>query len=420
MSVEYLKKKLISKQARVNRRYDCYAMKYAPTDRSPIIPDKLKHIYKAVLGWNAKAVDSLADRLVFREFRHDDFDLTGIFTMNNPDIFFDSAILSALIASCAFIYISPDASGFPRLQVIDGGKATGELDPITGLLTEGYAILKTDDKEQILLDAYFEPGQTTYYDHVDDTTTVIQTNVAYPLLVPIIHRPDAVRPFGRSRITRACMNIQNAARETMTRAAVTAEFYSFPQKYVLGTSDTAEALDSWQATVTSLLEITKDDDGDKPTVGSFPQQNMEPHISQLRMYASLFAGETGLTLDDLGFSTDNPASSEAIKAQHENLRLMARKAQRSLGSGLLNAGFVAACLRDDLAYSRERFYETKAVWEPIFEPDFSAISAIGDGLQKLSQSAPGYLGMDNLQDMTGIAPSEDPFPPVETGGGLIG
>lgn len=51
------------------------------------------------------------------------------------------------------------------------------------------------------------------------------------------------------------------------------------------------------------------------------------------MFAGLFAGETGLTLDDLGFVTDNPSSAEAIKASHENLRLIARKAQRTFGTG---------------------------------------------------------------------------------------
>ena len=64
-----------------------------------------------------------------------------------------------------------------------------------------------------------------------------------------------------------------------------------------------------------MLQLDKDEDGDSPTVGQFEQQSMAPYVEQLKMFASLFAGETGLTLDDLGFSTDNPSSVEAIKAQ---------------------------------------------------------------------------------------------------------
>ena len=108
----------------------------------------------------------------------------------------------------------------------------------------------------------------------------------------------------------------------------------------------------------------------------------------------MFAGETGLTLEDLGFASGNPASSDAIKAAHENLRLRARAAQRSFGSGFLNAGYLAACLRDDTEYRRSQIYRTTPKWEPIFEPDAAALSGIGDASMKLQQSFPDYFDED--------------------------
>jgi hypothetical protein len=129
---------------------------------------------------------------------------------------------------------------------------------------------------------------------------------------------------------------------------------------------------------------------------------MAPHIEQLKMFAALFAGETGLTLEDLGFATGNPASSEAIKAAHENLRLKARAAQRSFGSGFLNAGYLAACVRDNQTYKRRQLYLTVPKWEPIFEPDAAALSGIGDAAIKLQQSFPDYFDSDKLKDLTGI------------------
>lgn len=107
-------------------------------------------------------------------------------------------------------------------------------------------------------------------------------------------------------------------------------------------------------------------------------------------------------MDDLGFATGNPASAEAIKASHDNLRLMARKAQRNFSSGLLNVGFLSACLRDDIQYKRQQFYLTKAMWEPIFEPDAAMLSSIGDGAIKINQAIPGYLGENNMRELTGI------------------
>ena len=81
-------------------------------------------------------------RQIFDGFNNDNFDLMALFNLSNPDILFDSAILSALISSCSFIYIAKDEDGEARMQVIDGANATGTIDPITGLLAEGYAVLK--------------------------------------------------------------------------------------------------------------------------------------------------------------------------------------------------------------------------------------------------------------------------------------
>lgn len=322
--------------------------------------------------------------------------------MNNPDILFDSAILSALISSCCFIYISPDEDGFPRLQVIDGGNATGIIDPITGLLSEGYAILERDREtgkpEQ---EAYFIAGRTDYIKSGEITDSRTQ-DVESPLLVPIINRPDAVRPFGHSRISRACMYFQQYACRTLERSDISAEFYSYPQRYVIGRHEDSEQLNSWKATITSMLDITKDEDGDRPTIGQFTQQSMTPYTDQLRTAAAGFAGETGLTLDDLGFATENPSSAEAIKASHENLRAEARKAQRGFGSGFLNAGYLAACLRDGYPYKREQVYLTRAKWEPIFEPDAAMLSGVGDALIKIQQAFPDYLTEDKIRDLTGF------------------
>ena len=123
---------------------------------------------------------------------------------------------------------------------------------------------------------------------------------------------------------------------------------------------------------------------------------------QLRTCASLFAGETGLTLDDLGFPSANPSSSDAIKASHENLRLKARKAQRSFGTGFINTGYLAACVRDNMAYSRNEFYKLTPLWEPIFEPDASQLGGIGDAINKIQQAFPDYFTEEKLRDLTGI------------------
>ena len=402
--IDYLKNKLRQKQYRTNERYKFYEMKSRVMDFGISTPPELRW-WMSSLGWCEKAVDSLADRLVFRTFANDALNMYSIFDQNNKDILTDSAILSALITSCSFIYITADENGNPRMRVIDGCHATGEIDETTNLLTEGYAVLDVDEYDNPITEAYLLPGVTYIYEK-GKMTRAVKNDAPYPLLVPIINRPDAKRPFGHSRITRACMDIQGSAIRTVKRSEISAEFYSFPQKYVLGMDRDAEEIDKWLASMSSLLRIDAGEDGDKPTVGQFSQQSMSPHNDQLRMFAGLFAGETGLTLDDMGFPSQNPSSAEAIKSSHETLRLIARKAQRDFGTGFKNAGYLASCVRDHQTYSRRELADVEVKWMPIFEPDASQLSVIGDGVIKINQAIPDYFNAENLRDLTGVRSSE--------------
>lgn len=399
--IPYLQQKLIQKNLRTTTRYLFYEMKNITFDFGISTPPELK-LWNSVVGWCAKGVDSLADRLNFYEFRDDVFGLEEIFNLNNRDILIDSAILGALINSCDFIYISEDETGYPRLQVIDGGNATGIIEPTSYLLNEGYAVLERNIYGQPTKEAYFTFEYTAYYENGRLVET--RANKApYPLLVPIIFRPDSRREFGHSRISRACMSYVGSALRTIKRSEISAEFYSFPQKWVTGIDPSAEQMDKWSAAMSAMMKFTTNVDGqDHVKLGQFTQQSMTPHTDQLKMFASLFAGEVGLTLDDLGFPTANPASYDAIKAAHENLRLTAKKAQKTFGIGFKNAGYLAACIRDGQKYNRSQLYMTKPVWSPAFPADVSMIGSIGDALGKIETSIPGYMTEEKIFELTGI------------------
>ena len=228
------------------------------------------------LGWSAKAVDALADRLSFYSFADDFYGIGDLYLENNQDILIDSVMLSALICSCGFIRIAKDENGEVKMYSVDGGDATGDLDPNTYLLKSGYAVLERDRMGKPTMEAYYIPGFTYYYvSGIEEPVYVEQTGIDVPALVPVIYRPDARRRFGHSRISRACMDIQQGAMRTLKRSEISATL-QFPQRYILGTSPDNEPMDKWKATMSSFIEITKDDDGDKPTMGQFSQQSMTP------------------------------------------------------------------------------------------------------------------------------------------------
>lgn len=405
--VAYLERKLTSKRSRVLLRYNYYEQKAIASDLGISTPKGLEWL-NSINGWCSKAVDSLADRLQFDKFDNDYFDFETMFNQNNPDIFFDDSILSALISSCCFVLITKgeknDLGQRIRFQVIDGGNATGIIDDFTKLLTEGYAVLKRDDNGNVKRYAYCTAGKTEIYE--GDKLIAVETFKSnYCALVPIIYKPDAKREFGHSRISRACMDYARQAMRTVKRMEISAEFYSFPQKYITGLAQDAEDLDKWKSAMSAMLAFTKDDEGDSPTVGQFQTGSMAPHVEQIKSIASMFAGETGLTLDDLGFVTSNPSSAEAIKAGHESLRLIATKAQRCFGVGFKNVGYIGACIRDNTAYLREEVFNTKVIWKPTFEPDAQMLSAIGDGVLKLNQAMENggsFIDGEKMRRLTGI------------------
>lgn len=407
--IEYLRGKLNLKRPRVLTRYRYYDMKHTAKDLSNIMPSQFNWL-RPVLGWCAKAADSISDRIVFEGFSDDVMGLGEIYDLNSKDVLTDSAVSSAVVTSCSFIYVSI-ADDIPRLQAIDGGNATGIIDPVTHMLTEGYAVLERDSSVVQTagsdyfglptVEAYFTAEATQIY-RGGKPAESYPNPAPYALLVPVIHRPDPTRPFGRSRISRSCMGLMDTALRTLKRSEVSAEFYSFPQKYLLGLDPDTEMPDKWQATISSFLRFDKDGDGDHPVLGQFQQQSMAPFDDQMKTIASMFAGETGLTLDDLGFSTANPSTPEAIRASHETLRLAARKAQRDFAVGFLNAGYLAACLRDDYAYDRSIIYQTKVAYEPLFEPDAAQLSGMGDAINKIQQSFPDYFDEDKLHELTGL------------------
>lgn len=405
--VPYLERKLTSKRSRVLLRYNYYEQKAIASDLGISTPKGLEWL-NSINGWCSKAVDSLADRLQFDKFDNDYFDFETMFNQNNPDIFFDDSILSALISACCFVLITKgeknDLGQRIRFQVIDGGNATGIIDDFTKLLTEGYAVLKRDDNGNVKRYAYCTAGKTEIYE--GDKLIAVETFKSnYCALVPIIYKPDSKREFGHSRISRACMDYARQAMRTVKRMEISAEFYSFPQKYITGLAQDAEDLDKWKSAMSAMLAFTKDDEGDSPTVGQFQTGSMSPHVEQIKSIASMFAGETGLTLDDLGFVTSNPSSAEAIKAGHESLRLIATKAQRCFGVGFKNVGYIGACIRDNTAYLREEVFNTKVIWKPTFEPDAQMLSAIGDGVLKLNQAMENggsFIDGEKMRRLTGI------------------
>ena len=351
---------------------------------------------ESMLGWPAKAVHALAARSNFDGFvlpgsEQDPFGIAGVLEDNDFDVELPQAVTSCLVHSVSFLTTTAGdvASGEPEVLVLarSARHGTALVDRRRRVLRSALAITDVNEAG--------EPSELVMY--LPDSVVTVSKSVAgvwrvdrrpnvtgRVLVTPLIYRPELDRPFGHSRISRAVMQLTDAAVRTFVRAEVGGEFYASPQRWALGADEDAFGGDEkrWRAVMSRMLAISRDEDGNLPELGQFPQMTMQPHSDQLRMIAGLFSGETGLPLSSLGIVHDNPASAEAIFAEKEDLVIETGAANRVWGSALRNVAVNAVMVRDGLESVPDELRGLQAKWRNPATP--SVVSASQAAAQKVA------------------------------------
>ena len=358
--ISKMQEQLTAKRSRNRVRQNYYDQKIGLKDLGISIPPQLKNI-GSVLGWPAKTVDVLADRLKFEGFvapgeEDDPFGLNELVDANDFKEAFAQTVSSALIHSCAFLTITQGdtAAGEPEILWLPKSAhwATGIWDQRTRRLAAGLSITQVDTND------LGEINPTEFIVYLPDKTVTVRRSptdeytaetvpnpTGRPLMVAVTVGADLRRPFGRSRISRAVMSLTDSAVRTIVRSEVGAEFYATPQRAILGADPEALAASKWDAIVSKMLAVSRDEDGNLPQITQFSQLSMQPHTDQLRQWASLLAAESQIPLDELGFPSDNPASDSAIQSQRDPLRLAAERCIRGFQSALRQVAVLTVALQ---------------------------------------------------------------------------
>ena len=187
------------------------------------------------------------------------------------------------------------------------------------------------------------------------------------------------------------------------RSEIGAEFYTTPQRWALNFPSEAFGDSGWQAIMGRVWSIeppSLDDNLDpsfKPEVGQFPQATMQPHADQLRMFATLFAGATGIPVSSLGIIQDNPASAEALYASKEELVIEAERADRAFGVGWCRAMRNAFMLANGLSEMPQELLKLRAKWrDPATPSKASAADAMAKQIAVLPFLAESEVALEQL------------------------
>lgn len=354
--LKQMRENLERKYWRNKTRQDYYDQKVLLKDLGISVPPQLRAM-ESVLGWPAKTVDVLADRIRFEKFvapnqEDDAFGLEEVVAENDFRYSFSGAVSSSLAQACSFITVTQGdvEAGEPEILWLpkSAHDATGIWDPRKRAFKAGLSVTGRDSD--------FRPtGYNLYLPNKTVTITlkgknpsleVIPNPTGRVLMEPLASGADLHRPFGRSRITRAVMSLTDSAIRTIVRSEIGAEFFASPQRYVLGADEDAFDGNKWNALTSRVLTISRDENDNLPTVDQFSQLSMQPHTDQLRQWAALLAAESQIPLDELGFPSDNPSSDSAIQSQRDPLRLAADRMIRGYESSLHRLAVTTVMLRD--------------------------------------------------------------------------
>lgn len=359
------------------------------------IPPQLSTV-ESVVGWPGTAVQVLEERLDFEGYiGADTLGLQDIYRANDLDVESGLGHLDAFIYGTGFVVIGKGNEGEadPLITIESPKRMTGYYDLRLRRLTSALSLDR---------DARGKPVRGTLY--LPDVTIQIQWIDGKPVdvfrdehglgrvpVVALANKPRSNEPYGSSEITPAVRSLTDAGMRTLLGAEVAREFYSAPQRYVLGadedffTDSDGNPLNPWTVYQGKLLGIPANEDGQTPTVGQFNANSTSPYFEQIRALAQMMAAETAIPASYLGFQTDNPASADAIRQMEARLIKRAERRQRQFGRAWMEVARIALLVRD--GFIDPEIANVRPVWRDASTPTRAAAA---DEAVKLIQA--GVLG----------------------------
>ncbi|MER5875451.1 phage portal protein [Streptomyces sp. NPDC001910] len=406
------------------------------------IPPQLRALH-TVIGWPRVGVESLEERLDLEAFRWadgaDSSELREIAEAN--DLFDESSLahLDALVYGREYLAVGTGDFGGDCPPLIS---AESPLDMT--LMWDARLRMGTAALRECAADTFVESGpeERMLVLYLPDQTVmaiptasggweVVDRDMHGLGVVPVVRLANRQRTadrVGKSEITPEVMSITDAACRRLMGMEVAAEFFGAPQRYILGASESAfqdaegNAKSAWETYIGRMLALERDEDGNIPTVGQFAAHDPSGMTKFIDLYARIMASQMSVAPHVLGYSSDNPASADAIRFADNRQVKKAERRIRRFGAGWQQAMRLALWVRDGEPPDSTRRIET--VWR---NPATPTVAAQVDATVKLVQAGVLPQDSDVTLEMAGftegqrqrIAADRRRSSAAATGGGLL-
>lgn len=385
------------------------------------IPPQLKGLH-TVIGWPRVGVESLEERLDLEAFRwadgSDSGELAEIADAN--DLFDESSLahLDALTYGREYLAVGSGDCGEdcpPLISVESPLDMTLMWDARLRMGTAALRECQADtfvesgpDERMIVL---YLPDQTiTALPSPSGGWEVVDRDIHMLGVVPVVRMANRQRTadrVGKSEITPEVMSITDAACRRLMGMEVAAEFFGAPQRYILGASESAfqdaegNAKSAWETYIGRVLALERDEDGNVPTVGQFAAHDPTAMTRIIDLYARIMSSQFGLPPHMLGYTTDNPASADAIRSTEAKLVKRSERRIRRFGAAWQQAMRLALWVRDGEPPEKSRRIET--VWR---NPATPTVAAQVDATVKLVQAGVLPADSDVTLEMAGFTEAQ--------------
>jgi hypothetical protein len=361
-------------------------------------PPEMRFLTAAV-GWPSMYVTSLEERLDVEDFRMGDESagddrLRDWWQANLLDVESGPGHIETLVHGISYITVSApneDADEDPDIPII-------KLEsPFNFIAKQDYRTRKVKSALRVYEDpeipnekyvALFLPDETVYLAQSKKQSSQWTLDYRVPhelgrvLVSPLVNRNRIHQWTGVSEISRELRSATDAASRIMMNLQSAAELMAIPQRILFGVSEEDFPVDvskpgaAMEAYMARIMAF--ENEAGKAT--QFQSADLRNYVDALQELAKQVASYTGLPPQYLSFSSDNPASAEAIKSAESRLIKKVERKARLFGQSWEEAMRLGMLVIDGKIPTDS--YKLETVWRDPSTPTFAAKA---DGTVKLHQ-----------------------------------
>lgn len=373
---------------------------------------------RASIGWGRMYVDAVEERMDLEGFRMGD-DAERVKTLlqwwqtNDLDEESGLAHTDAMVFGRSYVTVSApseddDDQDIPIIRVESPMNMWADVDPRTRRVTRAIRLYKNPDNLAEQWATLYLPDETVFLINkdghwlLDPERPLVAHGMGRVPVVPIMNRERLADRHGSSEITEELRSFIDAASRTMMNMQAASELMAVPQRLLFGVDASELAPNGspqevYQAYMAQIMAI-----GDpQGRAEQFTAAELQNFVNVLQELSKHVASYTGLPPQYLSFSSDNPASAEAIKSAETRLVKKCERKSRLYGGSWEEVMRLATLVME--GSTPPEMQRMQAIWRDPATPTYASLA---DAAQKLYANGEGVIPRRRAQVDIGYSDEE--------------